>query len=141
MRHAERGFTLLEVLIAFALLAMSLTLLLGTLSGAARQVREADQRTRAVLHAQSLLAGLGVDVPLQEGTREGRWEEGRYTWTMNVAPYVEPRAQPSAAAQNDAPGSARLLEVQLKVRWSAAARDTLQWRTLRLVPPALEQRG
>ena len=58
-RHA-RGFTLLEVLVAFALLAIALTLLLGTLSGAARQVGQADARTRAVLHAQSLLASVGI---------------------------------------------------------------------------------
>ncbi|MBW8810817.1 MAG: prepilin-type N-terminal cleavage/methylation domain-containing protein, partial [Lysobacter sp.] len=33
----QRGYTLLEVIVAFALLAMALTLLLGTLSGAAKQ--------------------------------------------------------------------------------------------------------
>src|SRR5690606_14129780 len=35
----QRGFTLLEVIIAFAVLALALTLLLGTLSGSAREVR------------------------------------------------------------------------------------------------------
>ena len=59
-----RGFTLIEVIIAFALLALALTLLLGSLSGAARQVGQADVRSRATLYAQSLLASTGVETPL-----------------------------------------------------------------------------
>lgn len=142
MRRAVRGFTLLEVLVAFALLALALTLLLGTLSGAARQVAEADQRTRAVLLAQSLMARLGVEEPLQEGTRQGRWDHGAYRWTLEVAPYAEPRAAAAVgAAPTGAVGGPRLLELRLQVRWSEAPRDALQWRTLRLVPAELERGG
>lgn len=141
MSRRVHGFTLLEVLVAFALLALSLTLLLGTLSGAARQVAEADQRTRAVLLAQSLMAGLGVEEPLQEGAREGRWENSAYRWTLQVAPYAEPRAAAATAAPTGALGGPRLLEVQLQVRWSDAPRDVVRWRTLRLVPAELERRG
>src|SRR3546814_9469204 len=43
----ERGFTLLEVIIAFAVLALALTLLLGTLSGSAREVRASADAGRA----------------------------------------------------------------------------------------------
>lgn len=142
MKRAAGGFTLLEVLVAFALLALALTLLLGTLSGAARQVAEADQRTRAVLLAQSLLARQGVEEPLQEGTHEGRWDNGAYRWTLQVVPYAEPRAGAAVGpAPTDAAGGPRLLELQLQVRWSDAPRDVLQWRTLRLVPAGLERRG
>ncbi len=137
-KRSTRGFTLLEVLVAFALLAVALTLLLGTLSGAARQVGEADLRSRAVLHAQSLLAATGVQAPLQEGQREGEWEDGRYHWSLQVQPYVEPRATGTMAAPVDAIGVPRLLELRLQVRWSQRRGGQLEWRTLRLVPPPVE---
>ena len=47
MTHRQRGYTLLEVIVAFALLAMALTLLLGILSGSARQVRQSADAGRA----------------------------------------------------------------------------------------------
>lgn len=138
-RHA-RGFTLLEVLVAFALLAIALTLLLGTLSGAARQVGQADARTRAVLHAQSLLASVGIESPLQEGRQQGRWEQGRYQWQLQVRPYVEPRAAPATAAGSEAVAGPRLVELELQVRWTQPRAGELRWRTLRLLPPTLEAR-
>jgi general secretion pathway protein J len=57
-RHASRGFTLLEVMVALALLALAVTLALGTLRGATQATAKAeataqrDERLRAV---QSLL--------------------------------------------------------------------------------------
>ena len=49
----QRGFTLIEIVVAFAILALALTLLLGTLSGATKQIRWADDAGRAALHAES----------------------------------------------------------------------------------------
>ena len=54
-RRGAAGFSLLEIIVAFAILALGLTLLLGTLSGATRQVRQAGDAGRAALHARSLL--------------------------------------------------------------------------------------
>lgn len=136
MRRA-RGFTLLEVIVAFALLGLALTLLLGSLSGGARQVREAELRTRAVLHAQSLLAAAGVDAPLQVGQQQGDWENGRYRWELQVQPWAEPRAGNAAATQS--PGAPWLAELQLQVRWGDGEREQLRWRSLRLLPPDLER--
>lgn len=130
----QRGYSLLEVIVAFALLALALTLLLGSLSGAARQVHNADLRTRAMLHAQSLLAATGIEQPLQEGRSQGDWEDGRYRWELQVEPYVDARASalPPAAA-NTASGPT-LAQLTLQVRWGEGNGERLQWRSLRLLP-------
>ncbi|HYG05909.1 MAG TPA: prepilin-type N-terminal cleavage/methylation domain-containing protein [Stenotrophomonas sp.] len=134
MKH-QRGYTLLEVIVAFALLAMALALLLGTLSGGVRQVRAADAATRATLHAQSLLAALEMEAPLAPGHREGQFEQGRYRWQLDLRAWTDPR--PPASPQPVAPADAQLLELELVVRWGAGANEQLHWRSLRLVPAAL----
>ena len=85
------------MIVAFAVLALALTLLLGTLSGAARQVRWADDAGRAALHAQSLLDQLGVGEALQPGQRDGEFEDGRYRWSLEVAPWRDPLLPPAVA--------------------------------------------
>jgi general secretion pathway protein I len=128
----QRGYTLIEVIVAFALLALAMTLLLGSLSGAARQVRHADDVSRATLHAQSLLAGLGVETPLLPQRRSGDFEQGRYRWTLAVAPYADAHAPADAGAA----GGPQLLQLSLAIRWGEAPSQQLQLQTLRLVTPA-----
>ena len=131
----QRGYSLLEVIVAFALLALALTLLLGSLSGGSRQVHNADLRSRAVLHAQSLLAVAGVETPLQEGRQQGQWEDGRYRWELQVSPFVEPRSGPTQMSSTVAASGPQLAELSLQVRWGDGDAEQLQWRTLRLLPP------
>jgi general secretion pathway protein I len=123
----QAGYSLLEVLVAFALLAAALTILLAALSGASRQVRHGNDAGRARLHAQSLLAGLGIEAPLQAGNRHGDWEDGHYRWQLQVQPW-QPDGAPNAAGP-------QLLEVQLQVRWGERPAEQLTLQGLRLVMP------
>lgn len=129
----QSGFTLIEVVVAFGLLALALTLLLGSLSGAARQIHQAGMSGRAALHAQTLLAQVGAGGGLAPGHEEGDLEDGRYHWRLDIAPWTDPRL-PTDGLINT--GASRLLEVQLTVAWGERAGERLQWRSLRLAPPA-----
>jgi general secretion pathway protein I len=134
--HRQRGFTLIEVIIAFALLALALTLLLGSLSGASRQIRHADDASRAAMHAQSMLAQLGVGEVLQPGRSDGVLEKGRYRWTLAVAPYVDPLKPSAPTPDASAP---RLLQVDLVVAWGDSAGQQLRLQSLRLAPADINQ--
>lgn len=132
-RRASGGFSLIEVLVAFAVLAVALTLLLGTLSGATGQVRNAADASRAALHARSLLAQTGVGEVLQPGQQQGGFEEGRYRWQLDITPYTDPAAPPQAA-MTPGPTGARLLHLRLSVDWGdGAPAQRLQIDSLRLV--------
>lgn len=129
-RMRQRGFTLIEVVVAFGVLALGLGILLGTLSGAARQVRHADDSGRAALYAQTLLDQVGIGEPLKSGRREGEFEHGRYRWTLEVHPWRDGARPPDPNLVD--PSAARLLQVTLIVRWGDRAQQRLHLRTLRL---------
>jgi general secretion pathway protein I len=136
-RSRERGFTLIEVIIAFALLALALTLLLGTLSGSAREVRWSADAGRAALHAQSLLDQTGVGESLQPGTRDGEFEDGRYRWTLRIEPYADPSQRIRDTVD---PAAARLLRLALTMEWGdGGPRQRLELQTLRLAQPDATQ--
>ena len=134
--HRPRGFTLIEVIIAFALLALALTLLLGSMSGAAKQIRHADDAGRATLHAQSMLTQLGVGEALQPGRSDGELDNGRYRWSLVITPFVDPLKPAAPALDVSAP---RLLHVDLAVGWGESAGQQLHWQSLRLAPADLNQ--
>ncbi|MFC3551516.1 prepilin-type N-terminal cleavage/methylation domain-containing protein [Lysobacter cavernae] len=129
-RRRQRGYTLLEVIVAFALLALGLTLLLGTLSGAARQVRWSGDAGRAALYAQSLMAQVGVGESLAAGQRSGEFEQGRYRWSLGVAPWTDRVA--AATQQPVGLAEPRLFEITLAVEWGDGnSGQRLRLRTLR----------
>lgn len=137
LRARAAGFTLIEVILAFALLALGLTILLGILSGATKQVRWADDAGRAALHAQTLLAQQNVGVPLEAGHKEGDFEDGRYRWTLDVTPWRDPAGADDPRQPVD-PGAAKLLALDLHVQWGdGTPRNQLRVQSLRLVAPSL----
>jgi general secretion pathway protein I len=143
-RQAARGFTLLEVLLAFTLLAVAMGLLISSLGGGLRQVAEAEYETEAALHAQSILDGLGTLQPIRVGTADGESADGRFRWTMSVEEIEDPAPRDALAAAPDAiavplEGQVRVLRVLLDVKWGAGTeRQTLHFVTLRVRTPEAE---
>ncbi|MCD9006537.1 type II secretion system GspH family protein [Luteimonas sp. XNQY3] len=130
--RGQRGYTLIEVIVAFAVLGIALMLLLGTLSNGTRQVRWAADSGRAALHAQSLLDGIGIEIPVVPGGITGEFEDGRYRWALEIVPYVDP-AMPPALLD---PSGPQLFEIALSVDWGERGpRERLQVHTLRLRQP------
>lgn len=122
-----RGFTLLEVMLAFALLAVGLGLLLAIQSGGLRQVRQGALASEASLHAQSLLDSLGVLEPIEAGHREGEFDGGRFRWALEISEVEDParEAVPALPGQplidEDALAAApTLYRVVLDVAWGDA---------------------
>ena len=77
------GFTLIEVLVAFAVLAVSLGLSFEIFSTGLKSVETAQARTKSLLHAQSMLATVGTGKELEEGTSDGEFDDG-YGWRLSV---------------------------------------------------------
>jgi general secretion pathway protein I len=89
-----RGFSLLEVLVAFVIFALVGTALFRLFSGALNNASVADDYSRAVLVAESVLAEAASAQPLREATQQGSVDDGRVEWTTRVAPYAAPGVNP-----------------------------------------------
>lgn len=84
---ASRGFTLLEILVAFTVMAVLLTTLLQVFSGGLRAAQLGEQYTRAVLLAQSKMAALEADEDaLALGVQTGNIDE-IFQWHLSVSAY------------------------------------------------------
>lgn len=78
---------MLEILIAFSILAISLGILLKIFSSGVNTAVVAEDYTAAVQIAEGLMAKTGVETPLQPGEDSGL-ENNKYHWLVEVSPFV-----------------------------------------------------
>ena len=106
----QSGYSLIEVLVAFMILALALTVLLRIFSGGLRNVSVSSDYAVATLIAESRLAAAGIDVPLTPGETSGT-EGERFEWTVSVQDYQPWPGYRSAAKGVDA------YQVTVTVEW------------------------
>ena len=130
-----KGFTLLEVLIAFAIAALSFTALSQIFSNALRATERAGGITQATLIAQAKLAQVGTTFPLEDSTQAGDEQSGLFRWQVNITPYEPPKMEspdaPVALANLTLP--LEMKKVEVSVRYSEPER-VLTLNTYRTVP-------
>ena len=85
--NKQKGFSLLEILIAFSILAISLGILLKIFSAGINTAVVSEDYTAAVQIAESLMAKTGLESPLQAGEDSGT-ENDKYEWQVMVTPYL-----------------------------------------------------
>lgn len=83
----QHGFSLLEILVAFSILAFSLTILLNIFSSGLRRTIISEEYQQAVIIAQSKLATAGVEKELGHGRQDGVVLE-RYFWLLYAEPII-----------------------------------------------------
>ncbi|MFT5709817.1 MAG: general secretion pathway protein I [Halioglobus sp.] len=80
----QSGFSLLEMVVAIAILSLSLGMLYQATSGATRNVRSAEKYAYGVELARSLLADNAL-VPVEGKSAKGE-TEGGFRWSMQTSP-------------------------------------------------------
>ncbi|HEX6929957.1 MAG TPA: type II secretion system minor pseudopilin GspI [Gammaproteobacteria bacterium] len=86
--RTQRGFTLMEILVALAVVGIGLAALLGASGRATREAADLRDRTYAGWVAQNVLAEIRVSPEtLSTGTRDGDEMLGgeRWTWTAEIS--------------------------------------------------------
>lgn len=128
MQSKNRGMTLIEVLVAFVVLSVTMAVILQIFTGGMRNARLADGYSRAVFLAESRLAAVGLERLLMPGEESGRVGED-LQWRVSVLPVDNG----GAADQQLLP--TRLYEVQVRVGWNEDGRERqVTLNSLRLGP-------
>lgn len=112
----QRGFTLLEVMIAVAILAMVLVSLLGLKNRSMQDVMKAERITTATLLAKRMMTEALIKKPLLLAEEEGEFSVEvygdmykDYRWKKTIAPTPIPQ----------------IMEVRVAVLWKEGERDEM----------------
>jgi type II secretion system protein I len=83
--RSNDGFTLLEVLLALAILGGSLTAVLLSLSNHRAWQARSQARLHLAMTAETLLRRVGLDIPLKDGQASGESDDIR--WVVAMKPH------------------------------------------------------
>ncbi|MBT4836008.1 MAG: type II secretion system protein [Methylococcales bacterium] len=133
LNATEKGFSLLEILVAFAIMSISLGVLLQIFSSGMRTALLSDRYTNATIHAQSKLAVVGAEIPMQQGETEGDIDD-IFRWKIIINPYQwwdDDEEDPSESIPFVA------FEVISTVSWGKEGKErTVSLKTMRLLSQA-----
>jgi general secretion pathway protein I len=120
--------TLIEVLVAFIVLSVTMAVIMQIFSGGMRNARLAESYSRAVLLAESRMAAVGLERPLALGEESGQVGYDMQ-WRVSVSPAEE------EATTNTQLMPVRLYRVRVTAAWGEDGRQRqVELVTLRLGP-------
>ncbi|MEX6500759.1 type IV pilus modification PilV family protein [Pseudomonas zhanjiangensis] len=127
--NRARGFTLLEVLVAFLILSLSMSVLMRIVSQSLNALSAAERHQVAVQLAESKLAEVlvGLDES-SRGKQQGRLDQ-RFRWQSEVEPYE---------FENQEPGERYSVTpwlVRVSVSWGKRPGERVSLSTIRLLRP------
>jgi general secretion pathway protein I len=84
---SHRGFSLIEIMIAFVIMAIALTIVIRVFSTGLTTVSKTERYSIAIQIAESLMARVGEDISLDNGQLKGDIEE-TYYWLVSIEPML-----------------------------------------------------
>lgn len=123
------GFTLIEALVALAIVAAVLGSIGAVIATTVKGTRGIDQRLELSGTAETLVAALPARALLKPGRQSG--ELAGHRWRIDVSPM-------NIAVANDAPQTGRFVPLAVTMRLQSPGGPAMQVTTVRLVPKVAE---
>jgi len=104
---ANQGFSLLEILVAFTIMAVSLGIVLKIFSSGVNTAVISEDYIIATQIAESLMAKTGVEEPLEEREMTGL-EDDKYQWSVKIE---------NIDNSDLADSTVELMDIKVNVEW------------------------
>ena len=114
----RQGFTLIEVVVAIAILGIALTVIIELFAGGLRLARVSKEYTKAVNYANTKMEEVASQQTLEEGITEGEFDE-TYRWRVamnkvNLLPVEKPwEVKPPI----------QLFQIRVDVLWRSGSKE------------------
>ncbi|MBI2883505.1 MAG: prepilin-type N-terminal cleavage/methylation domain-containing protein [Candidatus Methylomirabilis oxyfera] len=119
--RSSRGFTLLEVIIALAILGMGFALAMELLAAGVRSAKASEDYTQAVLLARQKMAEVAVTQNLTDLVDAGEFGGG-FRWVSEIQSLEQPEELPG-----------RLFSIRVRVTWPGRRGEkSVNLQTLRM---------
>ena len=112
------GFTLIETLVAMAILSISLVIILQLFSGGLKSSRLSDNYTRAIFHAREKMEEILLNDNFTDGATEGEFSDG-FEWKAQTLLF-EPDQEEEAELPVD---NFSIFNIKVDVRWQEGIKE------------------
>ncbi len=129
-RSSIGGFTLLEVVVAMAILGLGLVAIMELFSSGLRLARLSGEYSKAVSLARTKMEEVRIADQLAEGEEQGEFDKD-YRWKVGVK-----KVEMFAPEQKEFQTLVELYQIQVSVIWGAGSRErSAIFETYRLMKP------
>jgi len=133
----KRGFTLIEVVVALAILGVGLTVIIELFSGGLRLARASMEYTKAVNYARTKMEEIAVKPELQVGTGEGESDDKAFRWQV----VVKKVDLLSIDKSMDYKPPVELYQVKIDVFWKSGSKErSTSLESLKAIKPEEEEK-
>lgn len=131
-RYTQKGFSLIEMMVAFAIVSISLGLIYRSIGSSVRTVSDMAMRQQAALLAKSLLS-LHDDAPAEGIAQSG--QNGVFNWSITSTIYPQKKSDVIVSNVSNVSNNsvANLHEISILIEWSRGGK-TEQWGFSTLLP-------
>lgn len=138
----HHGFTLLEIMVAVAILGLAFVVIMQIFSIGLKSSMIDSQYSRAVFLAKTKMNEVLTSLDFEEGEDSGEFEDG-YEWTVQIEEFERPESDekvPQAAivetSFDEEEERYNLYRAKVRVMWSSGGegKKHVELNTLRIVP-------
>jgi len=117
-RRVRGGFTLIEVVVALAILSVGLTVVIELFAGGLRLARVSEEYTKAVNYGRIKMEEIAVKPTMEEGSEEGKFDE-TFHWQVGVKKVdvlpIEKRPELKVPVE--------FFQIRVKVIWKSGSKE------------------